>query len=81
MYIGNYCLVSGKQDETHWDTLSTPEPADGILGKVAEAGKGWEFLLKSTLPETGVKFQVVPSVPNFQIKTKLEKIEANSKHH
>lgn len=31
-------MVSGDQDETCWDTPLTPEPADGILGKLAEGG-------------------------------------------
>ena len=41
--------VSGDQDETLQDTPLTQEPADSILGKMAEAGKGWEFLPKSAL--------------------------------
>ena len=42
-YRENYfpsSTVSGDLDETHWDTLLTPKPAGGILGKLAETGKG-----------------------------------------
>lgn len=30
--------------------LLAPEPADGILGELAEARKGWEFFIQSVLP-------------------------------
>ena len=51
------------------ETLLTLEPADGILGKPAEAKEGWEFLPASarsdlcSAPLRKVKFQVFPSFP------------------
>ena len=35
--------ISGNIDGTHWDTPLTLEPAVRILGKLIEAGEGWEF--------------------------------------
>lgn len=43
--------MSGDQAENCWDKPLHPEPTGRILGKLAEASKGWEFLPKFTLPD------------------------------